>query len=146
MKSFINHCLILFLREKQGAVCQRLNLAFLLEKMDKLKPLLPTLKEKKRYLVYEVISDKRIKLDISKKILTHVKSCMGVFDAAEAGVQAIIYDVDKQRGVLRVSTNFVDKLKVSLALMNELDDEEIIVRSVGVSGILKKAKDRFVAG
>ncbi len=131
---------------KQGAVYRKANSIFLLAKMHKLKPLLPTLKEKKRYVVYKVNSEKKIGTDVSKKILEHVNSCLGLFESAEAGVQPILYEVDKQKGVLRVNTKFVDRLKVSLALMNEIEDEDVMVETIGVSGILKKAKERFVAG
>ena len=39
----------------------------------------------------------------------------------------------------------VDKLKTSLALINQLNDEEITIRTIGVSGILKKARNKYFA-
>ncbi|NQU99066.1 hypothetical protein HQ533_06425 [Candidatus Woesearchaeota archaeon] len=113
--------------------------------MVKLKPLLPTLKEKKRYLVYEVLSENNLKKDLSREIVKKVASLLGIFDSAKAGIQSVEYDSKKQKGVLRVTVKGVDKLKTSLALINLLNDEEVTIRTIGVSGILKKAKDKYVA-
>lgn len=114
--------------------------------MVKLKPLLPTLKEKKRYLVYEVLSDKKINSNLSVEILSQVKNTLGLFDSAKAGLQNIKYDDKTLKGVMRVNNKEVDKLKTSLAIISSLKDSEVIVRSIGVSGILKKAKNKYMAG
>jgi ribonuclease P/MRP protein subunit POP5 len=113
--------------------------------MDKIKPLLPSLKEKKRYLVYEIISEKKMK-DPSREILIKVKGFLGVLDSAKAGLMNIYYDKQKQRGVIKVGRKHVDKLKTSLLFVKNLDDEESIVKTIGVSGILKKAKNKYIAG
>jgi len=109
------------------------------------KPLLPTLKEKKRYLVYEIISKKKIDKDISFEIVKKATSFLGVFDAAKAGLRNVKYDVKKQKGVIKVSHKQLAKLKTSLALVNEINNEEVNIHTIGVSGILKKAKDKYVA-
>lgn len=114
--------------------------------MVKLKPILPTLKEKKRYLVYEVLSEKKIELDLSREIVKKTTTLLGIFDSAKAGIQSVEYDKKHQRGVLRVTVKEVDKLKTTLALISQLNDEEITIRTLGVSGILKKAKNKYIAG
>jgi len=118
------------------------------KKMVKLKPILQSLKEKKRYLVYEVISEneKDSNKDRSSEILKKVTNFLGVFESAKAGIQSVEYNKKKQRGVLRVSTKQLDKLRTSLAMVNQLNDEEVMIRTIGVSGILKKARTKYVAG
>ncbi|MFH1589314.1 MAG: Rpp14/Pop5 family protein [archaeon] len=113
--------------------------------MVKLKPLLPTLKEKKRYVVYEVLCEEDLKEDLSKEIVKKVTSILGVFDSAKAGVQSIEYDNKQHKGVLRVAVKQVDKLKMSLALINALNDKELTIRTIGASGILKKARSKYMA-
>ncbi len=108
--------------------------------MTKLKPLLPTLKEKKRYLVFEIISQKPLVRDISKELVTKVQRILGVFDAAKAGLMSIRYNVNTQRGVMKVSNKYVEKLKVSLMLTNMLENQDVLVQSLGVSGVLKKTE------
>lgn len=113
--------------------------------MVKLKPLLPTLKEKKRYLVYEVLSKSKLEEDLSIEIVKKVTSLLGIFDSAKAGIQSIEYDIAKHKGILRVTVKEVDKLKISLALINKLNDKEIMIRTIGASGILKKARSKYMA-
>lgn len=113
--------------------------------MVKLKPLLPTLKEKKRYIVYEVLSENNLKEDVSIEIVKKVTTILGVFDSANAGLQSVEYDKKTHMGVLRVAVKQVDKLKMSLALINQLNDREIIIRTIGASGILKKARNKYMA-
>lgn len=113
--------------------------------MVKLKPLLPTLKEKKRYIVYEVLSENDLKEDLSMEIVKKVTTILGVFDSAKAGLQSVEYDKKQHKGVLRVAVKQVDKLKMSLALINQLNDREIIIRTIGASGILKKARSKYMA-
>ncbi len=114
--------------------------------MVKLKPILPSLKEKKRYLVYEVLSQKPLEKDVSEEILNKTKGFLGIFDSAKAGLQNVEYDKKTQRGVIRVTTTQVDKLKTSLALISQLNEEESTIRTIGVSGILKKARNKYIAG
>jgi|FLOH01.1.fsa_nt_gi ribonuclease P/MRP protein subunit POP5 len=110
------------------------------------KPILPTLKEKKRYVVYEILSQKNLDKNPSIEIVKKTKLFLGLFESAKAGLQSITYDQKLQRGVLRVSNKFVDKLKISLALINDLEDGDVAIKSIGVSGILKKAKNKYMAG
>jgi len=101
--------------------------------------LMPTLKEKKRYVVYEISSDKPMGVD-SKKVVEKVQSIMGVFDSAKAGLMNAHYNQKTQRGVIRVTTKYVDKLRTSLMLIEDIDNEDVSIRTIGVSGILQKAK------
>ena len=110
-----------------------------------MKAILPTLKEKKRYLVYEVLSDTSIDKDVSEEIVKKVKGLLGIFDSATAGIQAVQYDNKTQRGVLRVAIKGVDKVKMSLALINQLNEGEVTMRTIGASCILKKAKNKYIA-
>ncbi len=112
----------------------------------KIKPLLPTLKENKRYLIYEIISSKKIKIDLSKAVIQEINKTFGLFDSADAGIQNVEYDINKQKGVIRVATKYLDKLRTSLALVQELNDEDVTLNTVGVSGILKKARNKYIAG
>ena len=113
--------------------------------MSKLKILLPSLKEKKRYLVYEILADKDLDKNISNELINKLDSVLGVFDGAKAGLQSISYDKNAQKGMLRVNNKQVDKLKTSLMLIKHLNNQEIIIKTIGVSGIIKKAKQKYLA-
>ncbi len=106
----------------------------------KLKALLPTLKEKKRYLVFEVISDKKIGYSSAiNKIMQRISEFIGELGMARANVN-VLEHWNKQRGILKVNHKYVDEIKAGLTLVNKIDNQDVIVRCLTVSGILNKAK------
>jgi ribonuclease P/MRP protein subunit POP5 len=110
--------------------------------MGSMKPLLPTLKEKKRYVVYELISDEPLKGG-DADVLAHLRATLGLFDGAKAGLLPVRYDAEIQTGVLRCSTASVDKVKAALLLLKTVKGIPVIPHVRGVSGILNKTT-RFV--
>ncbi|RME53373.1 hypothetical protein D6783_02325 [Candidatus Woesearchaeota archaeon] len=100
--------------------------------MVKLKPLLPVLKEKKRYLVF------RGSRGTSKQeLLRGLFSWLGVRGFAKAGVQVVVFNERSCSGIIRCSAQHVDEVRIALCshpLAGPL-------RVVAVSGILKKAKE-----
>ncbi|MFP4112198.1 MAG: Rpp14/Pop5 family protein [Candidatus Woesearchaeota archaeon] len=114
----------------------------------KTKPLSPTLRERKRYLVYEVISESDIGdvYRISDSIKNSMKSYIGEKDLGKAGLYFLNHKFNRKlnRGIVRVENNHIDNLRSSLALVEKIDEDPVIVRSVGVSGILKKAEEKFL--
>ena len=117
--------------------------------MKGLKPLLPTLKEKKRYLAFEIISKSKIKAfsEVSRAIWASTLSYAGVKGAARIGIWVLPekYNPEKQRGLIRVAHRGLDELKASLALIKNIEEQPVIVRSVGASGILAKAEKRYIS-
>ncbi len=111
--------------------------------MAKLKPILPTLREKKRYLVFEVLSKSKIKsfASVSKAIWQGMLSFNGTHGAAQAGIWLLNekYNPQAQRGIIRVSNRGVDALKAGLTTVQEIDATPALIRSISVSGSLKKA-------
>ena len=109
----------------------------------KLKPILPTLRERKRYLSFEIIGKHKIKdfSSVSSAVWSSLTSFMGELGCAKAGIWVLNdkYDEKTQRGIIKVGHKHVNELKTSLALINEIEKNEVIVRSLNVSGILKKA-------
>ncbi len=115
----------------------------------KLKPILPSLREKKRYLAFEIVSKGKISQfqPVLKAINTSIFSFLGELGAAKAGILMLSdkYDAKAQAGIIRVSHKYVDELKSALMLIKEIDGNEVIVKTAGVSGILKKA-GKYIGG
>lgn len=109
----------------------------------KIKPLLPSLREKKRYLAFEIISKGKIKdfSSVSSAIWANSLSFMGELGAAKAGIWLLPdkYNEKTQRGIIKVGNKHVNELKAALALIGKIDGNEVIVRSIIVSGMLNKA-------
>ena len=114
----------------------------------KLKPVLPSLREKKRYLVFEVISKQKINdaEQVSNAVRDASLQFLGQFGAAKAGIIVLSnkWDQKLQRGIMKVSHKHVDAVKAALIFANKVGSEDVIFRSLGVSGILRKAENRFL--
>ena len=113
--------------------------------MPKLK-LLPSLREKKRYLTYEALTEKPLSRMFSTYALQHTQRMLGLFDSAQAGLQAVDYDAKHQTGVLRVGHTYVDKVRSALVLLQSYENQPVLCRTLNVSGILHKAKTKMKGG
>lgn len=115
-----------------------------------MKPLLPTFRERKRYLAFEIISKKPVGdfKAVSYSIWSFALQFLGELECSKAGIWILAdtYNQEKQRGLIRVSHAFVDKLRGSLALVQQVNNEEVVIRSRGVSGMLKKAHEKYIVG
>ena len=101
------------------------------KKKKKLK-LLPSLKEKRHYLVIKPeksMSEKELKEKIEKAILDFI----GILGYANSG--PLFVELKKDYAIVSITTKYVDKIKAALTLAN--------LRCVGVSGTIKKVR-RFL--
>lgn len=114
----------------------------------KTKPLLPTLREKKRYLAYEVISAHKFNdaFEVSKAIMDAAKDFLGNAGMARAGVIAMDdqFNQKLQKGIIRVNNRHLDNLRASLLFVEEINGEGAIIKSVGASGVLKKSQQKYL--
>jgi ribonuclease P/MRP protein subunit POP5 len=117
--------------------------------MAKLKALLPTLRERKRFVAFEVLSKgkKQPFAGVSRAIWHGMLALNGSKGAAQAGMLILPekFNDKSQRGIIRVGHRSVDALKASMVLVQDIENAPAIVRSVGVSGSLKKATS-YLAG
>ena len=49
-----------------------------------------------------------------------------------------------QKGIIKVNHKHVDELKSALTLIEKINNKKVIVKSLGVSGILNKAEQRYL--
>ena len=114
----------------------------------KLKPILPSLREKKRYMAFEVISESKIDfLSIQSSIKASLKDYAGTLGSAEAGILFFKdkYNDETQKGIFKINNKHVDTMRAAFALITSINNKKVIVRNVGVSGIMKKAYNNYIA-
>lgn len=112
---------------------------------SKLKPLQPTLRVKKRFLLFEIESDKKFTFtEISENIVSEILLLMGAIDFGKAGIWILRdkFDYEKQRGIIKVSTKFKDKLLGCLLLIQKIENVDIKIKIVNVSGSIKGCLDK----
>lgn len=116
---------------------------------SKIKPLMPSQREKKRYLVFEVISGQELTSidEVSDAIIDAGLKYIGTLGMAKAGVIVLRdkWNKGSHRGMLKTSNSQVDKITAALALITMISGKKAIVKSVGVSGSIKKAEMKYLA-
>ena len=136
------------MREKRD-VKKRFFLTYYMMAKTKIQPILPSLRERKRYLAFEIISKDKITdfNKIEEAISSASLQLFGEIGNAKAGMLFLKnkYDQTKQRGLIRVNNKEIDNIRSALTLVKKIDNKEVIIRSIGVSGILKKAINKYLA-
>jgi len=109
----------------------------------KVKPILPSLREKKRYLVFEVLSKDSLNFSaLNDAIYDSCFNYLGDLGMAKAGILTMKDKYSNNKGIIRVNHKNTENLKSALMLINKKD---VLIRTLGVSGILKKAENKFLA-
>lgn len=111
--------------------------------VTKKKHVRSSLREKKRYLVYEWLTEKplnatAVKEELKQKMLTF----LGEYGYGAAGIMFL--DQKNNRGMLRVNTKYLDHAKAALMLVQQVNATLVTVKSVGVSGMREKATTRYL--
>jgi len=112
-----------------------------------IKPLLPVLREKKRYVAFEVLSNRKSSFyEVSKALWNAFSFFIGELELAKAGIMVIAntFNKDVQKGVIRVNNRYVDHVKAALVFVKAIEQQPVIVRSLIVSGVLNKALKRVM--
>lgn len=116
-----------------------------------MKPLKPTMREKARYLAFELkIEDNQGNLippkpfiEYQNALIEELEKNLGVFLSANAGIKPVKYDSELGRGILRTTHRSIDDIKACFPLIKEVKGKEVSIRSVGVSGMLNKATTKY---
>ena len=110
--------------------------------MRRIKGLMPSLKEKKRYMNIEVISmdTKDIKFTGRplQELVAKINNHLGIMDAAGAGI--IPLDFKNNHALIRVSAKYLDRVRATLLFINELGSKKVILKTKKVSGSVNKTK------
>ena len=71
---------------------------------------------------------------------------LGQLGTARAGLMVLNnkWDAQLQRGIMKIGHKHVDEIKAALTLASKINDIDVIFRSLGVSGILRKAESRYL--
>ncbi len=105
------------------------------------------MREKKRYLAFEILSKSKIEdfSAVSGQIKASMTSFIGELESAKAGLYVMGEKWNKagQKGIIRVKNGYVRHVMASLALLTSVKGKKAMARSLGVSGMLRKA-ERYI--
>lgn len=112
-----------------------------------MKPLLPTLREKKRYIVFQIISKNAISdfSSVNKSIISTAKDYFGTLGMANSGLLVLQdkWSKEKQTGVIKTNNKFTDAIKSVFTLIKQIDGQDVIVQSVIATGMINKV-DQYI--
>tara|TARA_Y100000310_G_scaffold345858_1_gene471595 strand:- start:22134 stop:22565 length:432 start_codon:yes stop_codon:yes gene_type:complete len=134
-------------REKKNVIKRKLLSSQYLMKKSKFKPVIPSLREKKRYLVFEVVSKGKVSFKQMYDSLNNaLLGFLGQFGMAKAGVMIMEdkWDVNEQKGIIKLDNKSVDSVKSGLMFVNKIDGKDAIVKTLGLSGMINKAESKFL--
>ena len=104
--------------------------------------LLPSLKQKKRYIVFEIVTEEKFSFaEIKEEVEHNLLLFFGQLGLAKA-VPVLLkekFNFEKQRLVIKVNHKYVEELKAALTLSKSIKKKPIIIKSIITSGTLKKA-------
>lgn len=103
----------------------------------------PSMRIRKRHILFEVISESKIKKnDIIKEILTGMLRFLGELKASELYLWVAEYDEKNKKGILTCSRENLTKVLAALSLINRINNERACIVTLRVSGTIKALKRR----
>jgi ribonuclease P/MRP protein subunit POP5 len=110
---------------------------------NKLKFLLPSLREKERYISFQVISEEPIVYeDLEQAVWNVMIDFFGELGVSKTSVWIIknLYDPEKQVGVIRCNNKSVPQVVAGLGLISRLGDVRVTFKILKISGTIRGLK------
>ena len=101
----------------------------------------PSLKDKKRYILFES-SVKLSKKDLLHMVQKQFEKCFGMY-LGESGVQLLPECVEGNKFIIRCSPKYVKDVVKAMLLITTYKNKEVTVSSVLTTGIIARAKEKL---
>ncbi len=104
---------------------------------------LPTLRDKKRYIAFEITSEQTItRQEIGEETLDSICSLFGDTGASEITFGLMLYD--GKYGVIRCARDKTMEIRAALACINKIRGSRVSILVLGISGTVKGAIEKFI--
>jgi len=105
----------------------------------------PSQREKKRYIVYEIKSAEEFQFPAVKKTIS--EACykyIGEFGVNKARLNIMANTYSDNKGIFRCTNRQANDVKECIGMIKEINGKKASMDIIGISGILKKAKNKFL--
>ena len=104
--------------------------------------LLPSLREKKRYLAFEMLSEGTVsRRDFIDELNRSASSLLGDAGSSECGIKMLSFD--RTGGIIRCAHTKTGRTRAVLATVNRVRGMRVAVHVIGSSGTVKGAERFF---
>lgn len=108
-----------------------------------MKRLLPSLRAKKRYLAFELISEgPASRSDLVKEVMFSASSLLGDVTASECEIKVLGFE--DWKGIIQCSHTRVKETRASLATLTRIGGKRATLHILGTSGTIKRATEKFL--
>ncbi|MFH0928879.1 MAG: Rpp14/Pop5 family protein [Candidatus Aenigmatarchaeota archaeon] len=110
------------------------------------KPLPSSLRSRRRYIAYQVISEEKVLLDdITNTIWHSVLNFLGEHGTSETDmwIARDTFNEENQTGLIRCAHDSVEEIRTALALIQRIGDARVVFKVLGISGTMNAAKMKF---
>lgn len=100
----------------------------------------PSLRQKKRYVAFEVLAEHALpREELAQEVGQVLNTFLGQWGRAKASPMLLKEKFHQNRFIIKINHQYVDELKAALLLSKKVKNQPVIIRSVITSGTLKKA-------
>ena len=101
----------------------------------------PSLKQKKRYILFEIQAANTFSLpEVAEIVESSLLRFLGELGLAKASPMLVKekWDEKRQRFLIKVNHKYVDEIKSAVILNKKIKNTPVLIRSIVTSGTLKK--------
>ncbi len=115
-----------------------------MKEKKKLNPIPLSLRDRKRYVVFEILSEKTFSSkDISKALKEVFLQLFGEIGLAKMNYSFIEFNEKTQKGIVRCKHTALEETKTGILFLKEINGIKITPKTLTTSGTLKKARSYF---
>jgi ribonuclease P/MRP protein subunit POP5 len=104
---------------------------------------IPTLREKKRYLAFKIISEEPInRRELTGELLDSI--CLLFGDTGASEINPALMSYDGRYGILRCQKDRTSDTRAALACINRVRGGRVSIMVLGISGTVKGAMEKFI--
>ncbi|MGB9938921.1 Rpp14/Pop5 family protein [Methanosarcina sp.] len=108
-----------------------------------MKRLLPSLRAKKRYLAFELISEEPVNRgDLVKEVMSSACSLLGDVTTSECDIKVLGFE--DWKGIIQCSHTKVKETRASLTTLTRVNGKRATLHVLGTSGTVKRATEKFL--
>ena len=114
--------------------------------MSKPETLPSSLREKKRYVAFQILSEGEIDFgDLINALWSSILDLFGEVNTGEINFWLVkdAWKKESKRGLIKCNHKHVSEVRLAMALINRIGDSQVSIRSLGVSGTMKSARKKY---